>query len=227
VLPYNRLLQRRLVATGHVPCYLAWGDQVIAAGCALVWPELFAPAMVAAMLDVALAAVMVGRVPPCTGSVVGAVLFAAGAVAVQLSGGPAPEGHLLAVACFAVSAVATAYAVGTVAGLHRAGQEQLGALLDSLEVVIYEMDAETLEVRYLSPYLSTITGRPVEEYLGDPAKWLGLVHRRDSVRLLEMVGAAAEQRRSYDLEYRIFDGNGQLRWMRNIAAVESGPPAGP
>jgi hypothetical protein len=145
VLPYNRLLQRRLVATGHVPCYLAWGDQVIAAGCALVWPELFAPAMVAAMLDVALAAVMVGRRPAVHGAVVGAVLFAAGAVAVQLGGGPAPEGHLLAVACFAVSAVATAYAVGTVAGLHRAGQEQLGALLDSLEVVIYEMDAETLE----------------------------------------------------------------------------------
>jgi hypothetical protein len=59
VLPYNRLLQVRLARTGHVPSYLSWADQVIAASFTLAWPELFAPVMVVAIFDVALAAVMV------------------------------------------------------------------------------------------------------------------------------------------------------------------------
>jgi diguanylate cyclase (GGDEF)-like protein/PAS domain S-box-containing protein len=227
VLPYNRLLLHRLTRTGQVPRYLACADQVICAGFALVWADLAPGAMVASMLGVGMAAVMVDRRAAQQGALVGGLLYLGGTVAWLLLGQAPTKGHLLAVACFAVSAFATAHVVGTVSQLHRDGQEQLSQLLDALEVVIYEMDAETLEVRYLSPYVTTITGRPVEDYLGDPSAFLALVHRRDSVRLLEMVGAAAGGRRSYDLQYRIFDAQGRQRWVRNIAAVETGPDGRP
>ena len=224
VLPYNRLLRLRLGATGRTPRFMAWADQLIAAAFVLAWPDLLAAAMVAALLDVALAAVMLDRRAALRGGVVGGVLFA---VAALQGGTGAGTGDLLAVAAYAISALATAYVVGTVTTMLRTGQEQLSELLDSLEVLIYEMDAETLEVRYLSPYLETLTGRPVEDFLGDPTAFIGLIHRRDSLRLIELVGAAAAERRSYDLEYRVYDGSGQQRWVRNIASVEIGPDGRP
>ena len=223
VLPYNTVLRLQLEKTGQVPRCIAWADQVLAAGFVLAWPDLLAPAMVAGMLDVAMAAVMLDRRASIRGAALGGVFFTAGSLGAVALGASLSDAHVMALPAYAISALTTAYVVGTIAGLQRSGQEQLSELLDSLEVVVYEMDAETLEVRYVSPYLERITGRPVNEFLGDPGAFLGLIHRRDSAKLLDLMGPGADERRSHDLEYRIFDGAGRQRWVRNIAAVEPGP----
>ena len=227
VLPYNLALRLRLQRAGQVPACMAWADQVIGACFVLAWPHFMTPTMIAVTLDVAVAAVMLGRRNAMRGAVVGGVLFAAVTAAQSLLSGTWEGNAVLAVAAFGFSAVTAAYVVGTVAGRERAGQEQLSELLDSLEVVVFEMDAETLEVRYLSPYLRKYTGRPVEEYLGDPTPFMSMVHRADSVKMLELVGAAADGRRSYDFEYRIYDAQGQTHWVRNISSVEQGPDGRP
>jgi diguanylate cyclase (GGDEF)-like protein/PAS domain S-box-containing protein len=227
VLPYNAVLRRRLQRTGRVPACLAWADQLLAASFVLVWPDLLAPALIAGMLGVGIAAVMLDRRAALRGAAVGGLLFGFAELAAALMGATLADAHLISLPAYAIGALTTAYVVGTVAGLQRRGQEQLSELLESLQVVVYEMDAETLQVRYISPYLARITGRPVEDYLGDPSAFLGMIHRRDSLRLLEMVGAATEGRRSYDVEYRIFDGQGGQRWVRNLAAVETGPDGRP
>ena len=227
VLPYNRLLRYRLDRTGRVPGALAWGDQAIAAGFALVWPHLVAPALVAGLLDIAVAAVMVDRRSALRGAVAGGTLFTVAAVLAAAAGSDLPAGHLLALPAYAVSALVVAYAVGSVAGFERTGQQHLSSLLDSLEVVVYEMDAETLEVRYVSPYLSVVSGRPADEFLGDPSAFLSLIHRSDAAALLSVFAADPEQRRSYDLEYRIFDVDGRQRWVRNLASIEAGDDGRP
>ena len=227
VLPYNTVLRLRLERTGRVPRCIAWADQLLAAGFVLAWPDLLAPAMVAGMLDVAMAAVMLDRRASLRGAALGGVFFTAASLGAVVLGSALTDAHVLALPAYAISALTTAYVVGTIAGLQRAGQEQLSELLDSLEVVVYEMDAETLEVRYVSPYLERITGRPVEDYLGDPTNFLGMIHRRDSLQLTSLAGSATEGRSSHDLEYRIFDGAGRQRWVRNLAAVEKGPDGRP
>ena len=223
VLPYNTVLRLRLERTGRVPQCIAWADQLLAAGFVLAWPDLLAPAMVAGMLDVAMAAVMLDRRASLRGAALGGVFFTAASLLATAAGSTLSDAHVLALPAYAISALTTAYVVGTIAGLQRSGQEQLSELLDSLEVVVYEMDAETLEVRYVSPYLERITGRPVSEYLGDPTAFLGMIHRRDSLQLTSLMGPGAQGRQSHDLEYRIFDGAGRQRWVRNIASVEPGP----
>ena len=222
VLPYNLALRASFRRSGVVPSAMAWGDQVLAAGFVVLWPELMAPAVIAGMLDVAVAAVLLDRRAAVRAAVVGGVLFtAAVGVTALLSG--APSGAVLAAPAYAVSAFTTAWVVGTVSGRERHGQRSLGALLASLPVVVYEMDAETLEVRYVSPHIETISGRPASEFLGDPAELLGLVHRRDQALLLSMVADLSDGRQTHDTEYRVITADGAQRWVRNIASTELAP----
>jgi diguanylate cyclase (GGDEF)-like protein len=227
VLPYDAVLRRRLADTGRVPSWMAWGDQVLAAGFLVAWPEIVSVVLIVALLDIAMAAVMLDRRAALRGAAAGAAVHTLAVGVIALQAGLLQPSQVLALAAFTVCSVTTAYVVGTVAGRERAGQEQLSELLEALEVVVYEMDAETLEVRYLSPFLSHYTGRPVEDYLGDPTPFMSMIHRRDSEQLLALVGAAAEGRRSYDFEYRIYDAYGEQHWVRNISSVQAGPDGRP
>ena len=217
VLPYNGALWMATKRTGAVPRVMAAGDQALAAGFFLLWPEILAPAVIAGMLAIAVAAVLLDRRAAVRGAAVGGALFTAVALSRWALTDLSTE-QLLVPPAYALAAMTTALVVGTVAGRERSSQRHLTELLESLQVVVYELDLATCEVRYVSPHAVTLTGRPAEHWLGDPKPFLSLVDPVDRHKLVE-IEVTARDGGTHDGEYRITTPDGEHKWVRNIAAV--------
>jgi PAS domain S-box-containing protein len=74
--------------------------------------------------------------------------------------------------------------------------------------------------RYISPQIERILGYSPDEWLGDPAtRWHQLLHPEDRVR------AEAADRHHYatgeplDIELRVYDRSGSMRWLRDQAVI--------
>ncbi len=93
-------------------------------------------------------------------------------------------------------------------------------LLETVDVILWEVDIETLSSRYVSPQIEQILGYSVEEWL-EPIFWQSCVHPDDLdlvVEGLRQVQTAVPP--TTQLEYRIRDKNGRYHWfIDNISAV--------
>jgi diguanylate cyclase (GGDEF)-like protein/PAS domain S-box-containing protein len=221
VLPYNEALRVATDRRGDVPPVMGVADQLLCAGIVLVWPEVAAPVFIAGMLDVAVAAALLPRRAAMAAALTGAVLVTVPLLVLGALGQVTlPPGYLFAAPAYGVSAVVTALAIGTVAGRERDVRSQLSGILDALPVVVYEMDATTWQVRYVSPAITALTGQDPADLLGDPTALLSTVHRRDVGSLLSLISDVSTSRQTRELEYRVFHASGRQRWVRNSATVE-------
>lgn len=85
-----------------------------------------------------------------------------------------------------------------------------------------EVDKDGVQkLRYISPVVHKLTGRPPEFFRNNNESWLGIVHVEDRPRWLEH---QARLRRgetdNSEEEYRILLPNGQVRWLRENVSVE-------
>ena len=93
-------------------------------------------------------------------------------------------------------------------------------LLDSVEGVVWEVDATTLQPLFVSAGALDLLRRPLAEVTRGAGPWLESVHPSDREALSEWRRAAADgpaAPRSRD--YRVITGDGQVRWLRDRVAV--------
>ena len=93
----------------------------------------------------------------------------------------------------------------------RESEEKLESILNSLEEVVWSADLETRNLIFLNPAAQRVYGRSVDELLNNPQLRLETVHPQDR-HLVEQT-LQSEQRNSTDLEYRIIQPNGEIRWV--------------
>jgi PAS domain S-box-containing protein len=90
-----------------------------------------------------------------------------------------------------------------------------GGLIAALPAVVYVAEPEPPYASiYVSPSIATL-GFRLEEWVGNPAIWLEILHPEDRDRVLAETEAALRDRRPNDYEYRIFDGEGNVRWLHD------------
>ena len=99
------------------------------------------------------------------------------------------------------------------------GSDRFLRLLESIDGVVWEVDAATLEPISISDGAQDLLGRPMNEILAGPGPWLEFVHPsdRDAVREWRLSDDAARDPRS--LEYRLITGPGAVRWVRERVAA--------
>ncbi|HEY9859025.1 MAG TPA: EAL domain-containing protein [Candidatus Obscuribacterales bacterium] len=100
----------------------------------------------------------------------------------------------------------------------RASESRLEGILASLKDVVWSISATTFETIYISPAAAALYGRPVTEFYQNPQIWLEVVHPED----LEQVKAGSERllkEGSKNLEYRILQPTGEIRWIQDRAHV--------
>ncbi|HEX5902175.1 MAG TPA: PAS domain-containing protein [Actinomycetota bacterium] len=94
-------------------------------------------------------------------------------------------------------------------------------LTEQVPGVIYiaELNASTpgYRLRYASPQLTAIFGYELEDW-ADTDRWLATVHPEDRERV-QRVDADVADTGGFDMEYRIFHGDGGVRWVRDRAHV--------
>ncbi|MEM7760487.1 MAG: EAL domain-containing protein [Cyanobacteria bacterium P01_A01_bin.40] len=95
--------------------------------------------------------------------------------------------------------------------LLRESEEKLESILNSLEEVVWSADVETNQLLFLNPAAQEVYGRSVAELLENPRLRLESVHPEDRDRVIAALSGSQEQ--SNDLEYRIIQPGGEVRWV--------------
>lgn len=89
------------------------------------------------------------------------------------------------------------------------------SLIENLPVLFYIVDVRPpFSPRYVSPAFSRF-GYPLEMWTNDPDIWLKVIHPDDLDWVFEQTAASTASSKDADYEYRIFDSNGDLVWVRD------------
>jgi PAS domain-containing protein len=105
-------------------------------------------------------------------------------------------------------------------------EARLRQLVEGVGAIVWEADAQTLELTFVSERAKTILIEPVESNRR-PGLWGEHIHPDDRHRVLEAARVAVANGHDYALEYRAIAAKGGFLWLRDIVHValdDSGAP---
>ena len=88
---------------------------------------------------------------------------------------------------------------------------------DNIQQVFWMTDPGKDQMLFLSKAYESIWGRTVQSCLDDPQSYIESIHPDDRARFFEAVPKQKEG--TYDIEYRIRNGNGEIRWIHDKAFI--------
>ena len=95
--------------------------------------------------------------------------------------------------------------------LFQASEEKLESILNSLEEVVWSVDAVTDDLIFVNLAAQKVYGRSVAELLSKPELRLESIHPQDRDRIKSSISDTISQSR--DLEYRIVQPDGKICWV--------------
>jgi PAS domain S-box-containing protein len=99
------------------------------------------------------------------------------------------------------------------------------SLVNSVDGIVWEADARTLQFTFVSKQAERLLGYPVERWL-EPSFWREHLHQEDRARTVDYCLQATAEGRSHDFDYRMMAADGRAVWVRDIVSVvvEGGKP---
>jgi PAS domain S-box-containing protein len=107
----------------------------------------------------------------------------------------------------------------------RTSEERFRDLVQGLDAIVWEADAETLRFSFVSQRSEEILGYPVEQWLTDDF-FATRVHPDDRARTVAMCRAAIAEGEDHEIEYRALASDGREVWLRDIVHVVRDAGAG-
>jgi PAS domain S-box-containing protein len=116
----------------------------------------------------------------------------------------------------------------------REAEARFRSLAESSNVMAYALEVRhdpsmRLVLNYISPQIEQLLGYPPADLAGDPDAWNSLIHPDDRATVVEEFASNVEADTPWNLEYRMFAADGQIRWVRSEGRVdqrdEMGRPA--
>ncbi|MBI4542236.1 MAG: PAS domain S-box protein [Gemmatimonadetes bacterium] len=106
--------------------------------------------------------------------------------------------------------------------LRATSQREYEALVQSLDGIVWESDAETFAFTFVSRQAERILGYPVERWLREPDFWRDHIHPEDRERAVAYCLGATRERRDHELEYRMLAADGRAVWLHDVVTVVAG-----
>ena len=100
-----------------------------------------------------------------------------------------------------------------------AAQQRFTELVNSIEGIVWEADARTLEFSFVSQQAQRMLGYPVDLWLSGPAFWKDHIYAEDRDRAVSLRRTAAAAGQKSDLEYRMVASDGRVVWVRDLVNV--------
>jgi len=106
-------------------------------------------------------------------------------------------------------------------------QQRVEDLINSIDGVVWECDAETFKLTFISKKVEDILGYTPEEWAADLEFWENHIHPEDKEMCINVLHAVAKENRRQDFEYRIIAKDGSIVWIQDFMNVsfENGKPA--
>src|SRR5262245_22698858 len=100
-----------------------------------------------------------------------------------------------------------------------AAQQRFTGLVNAVEGIVWEADAETFAFSFVSEQAERTLGYPTERWLREPAFWKDHLHPDDRDWAVRSCREATAEKRPHDLEYRMIAADGRVVWVRDLVTV--------
>ena len=100
------------------------------------------------------------------------------------------------------------------------------SLLQAVDGVVWEADAQTFEFKFISESVHRILGYTQEEWLSSPTFWKDHIYAEDVDSAVGFCHAETQKVRNHTFDYRMVKADGSLVWIKDIVSVisEGGEP---
>jgi PAS domain S-box-containing protein len=101
-------------------------------------------------------------------------------------------------------------------------QQDYHRLIDTVEGIVWEADARTLEVNFVSGYAQRLLGYTIADW-SRPAFWQNRIYVDDRERVENELVRAVANRQRLRIDYRVLNADRRVVWLRdNITTLEHG-----
>ncbi|HET7087730.1 MAG TPA: GAF domain-containing protein [Anaerolineae bacterium] len=98
-------------------------------------------------------------------------------------------------------------------------QRQYEELVDAVNGIVWEADAQTLEFHFVSRQAERMLGYPTTRWITEPTFWIDHIHPDDREWVIDYCTRAIAEQRLHEFEYRMIADDGREVWLRNMVTV--------
>lgn len=96
---------------------------------------------------------------------------------------------------------------------------QFESLVQTVDGIVWEADAESFEFNFISDQVVNILGYTPEEWLADPAFWQKHIHPDDREQAVGYCHRETRELRNHTFDYRMRRADGTLVWIKDVVSV--------
>lgn len=100
-------------------------------------------------------------------------------------------------------------------------QHRIESLINTIDGIVWECDAETFEFTFISKKVEDILGYTAKEWLSSKTFWKDHIYYEDKESVINFCSEKTEENTDHDFEYRMVAKNGSIVWLRDIVNVIS------
>ncbi|MDI1446283.1 ATP-binding protein [Polyangium sp. 6x1] len=116
-------------------------------------------------------------------------------------------------------AVAMHAAAGPLSARRAARLRRIEDIIDNVDGIVWEVDADTFRFRYVSAHAEQILGYPVARWIDEPSFWVDHIHPDDRHWCLALCKDATARGIPHRFEYRMIAADGRVVWLRDYVRV--------
>jgi two-component system, NarL family, sensor histidine kinase UhpB len=98
-------------------------------------------------------------------------------------------------------------------------QERYFTLMNSVDGIVWEADAQTFAFTFISKQAEQILGYPAERWVTEPTFWADHIIEEDRKWAVNFCAAATAQGKPHQFEYRMIAADGRILWLRDFVSV--------
>lgn len=102
----------------------------------------------------------------------------------------------------------------------RNSEARYSNLVNNLDGIVWEVDARTMQFRFVSQQAERILGYPVEMWVEDPKFWPEHIHPDDREWAIDYCNQETKRGAGHTFEYRMLATDGSIVWLRDYVSVE-------
>jgi PAS domain S-box-containing protein len=103
----------------------------------------------------------------------------------------------------------------------RKSRQEYQELINSVDSIVWEADAETLQFTFVSERAQRLLGYPTDQWTGAPSFWMDHLHPEDREATVAACMTAARELKDQDFEFRMIARDGRTVWLRDIVHVHA------
>jgi PAS domain S-box-containing protein len=101
----------------------------------------------------------------------------------------------------------------------RQAHQNYVTLVNSLDGIVWEADAQTFAFSFVSPQAERMLGYPLARWTTEPTFWKDHIHPDDREWATNFCIGATHAKRPHDFEYRMLAADGRVVWLHDVVTV--------